>query len=196
MLKECVQFNKSWTRITLTGGEPTMHDKFEEIVDIIMDYKKNYNPKLNAGTYTYHHPKFFYKIKNVLKKYPNFEIKDTKKINPRIHKIAIHNAPIDLEPEKHNKDHLYYGCNEGARLCGLGYDTTGFYCCPIGASIARVFRLNVGIKNVKDLTVKRLIEQYEPLCSKCGQYAYYKAYVNKDIISPTWQKSIQEYNQI
>lgn len=195
MLDECVKFGKSWTRITLTGGEPTLHDGFEEIVDILMNYKKKHNPKLNVGTYTYHHPKFYYKIENVVKKYPDFQIHDTFKKEARIHKIAIFRAPIDIEPEKYNKDHLYHGCNDGARLCGLGYDASGFYCCPIGANIARVFRLDVGIKTVAELTVKRLIEQYKPLCSLCGQYGWYKAWVDKDIISPAWAKAIKEYNE-
>jgi hypothetical protein len=92
---------------------------------------------------------------------------------------------------------LYHGCNDGSRLCGIGYDITGFYCCPVGAAIARIFRLNVVVKTVADLTVKRLIEQYEPLCSKCGCYAYYKVGgVDRNIISPTWNKAIREYNAL
>jgi len=208
MLEDCVKVGKSWTRITLTGGEPTMHDNFEEIVDILMNYKKEHNPAIRIGTYTYHHPKFYYKIENVMKKYPSeinngvyaknnkgFEIKDTMKEKPRIHKIAYFKAPIDIEPSKYNKDHLYHGCNEGARLCGIGYDTTGFYCCPVGAAIAKIFNLNVAIKTVAELTAKRLIEQYVPLCRLCGCYAHYKANVDRDLISPTWAKAIKEYNQ-
>ena len=196
MLEECVKNGKTWTRITLTGGEPTMHDKFEEIVDILMEYKKNHNPKLNVGSYTYHHPKFYYKIESVVKKYPDFIVIDTKKWKPRVHKLAIHRAPIDIEPEKYNKDHLYTGCNEGSRLCGIGFDYTNkFYLCPLAAAIARVFRLDMGIKKVADLTVKNLVEQCKMVCPLCGCYAYYRADVNKDLISPTWEKAIKEYNE-
>jgi hypothetical protein len=195
MLNDCVKNNKSWTRITLTGGEPTMHENFEEIVDILMYYKRKYNQECNVGTYTYHHPKFYYKIENVMKKYPDFEVKDTMKQKARVHKIAQFQAPVDMEPDKYNKDHLYHGCNDGSRLCGLGYDITGFYCCPVGAAIARIFKLDVAIKTVAEITVKRLIEQYAPLCPKCGLYAYYKANVDKNLISPTWLKAIKEYNE-
>ena len=196
MLGDCVRVGKSWTRITLTGGEPTMHDDFEEIVGIIMDYKRNHNPTLRAGTYTYHHPKFYYKIESVAKKYPDFEIKDTLKEKARIHKIAQFRAPMDTEPKKYNEKHLYHGCNDGARLCGLGFDKTGFYCCPVGAAIARVFRLDVAIETVAEVTVKKLVEQYKHLCPKCGLYTYYKANVDRDLISPSWAKAIREYNEI
>ena len=208
MLNDCVKFGKSWTRITLTGGEPTMHDDFEEIVDILMEYKKKHNPECRVGTYTYHHPKFYYKIENVMKKYPSqmhngvylkdntgFEVKDTMKQKARVHRIAYFMAPIDINPSKYNKDHLYHGCNDGARLCGIGYDTKGFWVCPISAAIARVFQLDTSIKTVRELTVKKLIDQYKTFCPLCGCYAYYKANVDKDLISPTWAKAIKAYNE-
>ena len=193
MLADCVKYNKTWTRITLTGGEPTMHDGFEDIVDILMAYKKMINPELKATTYTYHHPKYYYKIENVIKKYPDFEIKDTRKDKPRVHKIAYMKAPIDIDPKKYNDQHLYTGCNEGARLCGIGWDFSGYYVCPIMASISRVIKLDVAIKSIKDLTVKNLVKQYNPICKYCGCYAYYKAKVNKDLISPTWAEAIRLY---
>ena len=208
MLEECVKVGKSWTRITLTGGEPTMHEGFEEIVDIIMNYKKNHNPGLRAGTYTYHHPKFYYKIENVMKKYPSqmnngvylkdntgFEIKDTMKTKARVHKIAQFQAPVDIESLKYNDKHLYHGCNDGSRLCGLGYDATGFYCCPVAAAISRVFMLDVGIKTIAEVTVAKLIDQYKTFCPKCGMYAYYKANVDKDLISSSWAKAIKAFNE-
>jgi len=80
-------------------------------------------------------------------------------------------------------------------LCGIGFDTTGFYCCPVGAAISRVFMLDVGIKTIAEVTVAKLICQYKIFCPKCGQYAWYKANVDKDLISPTWIKAIKEYNE-
>lgn len=194
MLDECVKRGREWVRITLTGGEPTMHAKFDQFVDILIKYKTDHNPKCNIGTFTYHHPKYYYKIEQVLKKYPDFLINDTKKENtPRTHRWAIYKAPRDYP--KYGSKYFYVGCKD-ERICGLGYDTTGFYCCPIGSAIARVFKLKVAIVNVSDLTVNNLIAQYSALCSRCGRYALYNTRKkNKDIISPSWEKAIKKYNE-
>lgn len=194
MLDECIRINKKWTHITLTGGEPTMHENFVEFVDILSAYKKN-NPTCTIETYTYHHPKYFYRVEQALEKHPEFLIRDTHKEKPRIHKWAIHKAPMD-DP-KYQNDHFYVGCNDGARMCGLGWDESGFYCCPVAAGIARVFNLqDVAIKNIKDVTANKMIEQYPILCSRCGCYPPYRARKSdKDIISNSWAEAIKEYSK-
>ena len=194
MLEKCVSIGKQWTHITLTGGEPTMHDKFGEFVDILSEYKKT-NKMCTIETYTYHHPKYFYKIEDALAKHPEFMVRDTNKEVPRKHRWAIHKAPLDF-PNRFPPDHFYVGCNDGARMCGLGWDASGFYCCPIGASIARVFgfRRSVPIKDIADVTANKLIEQYPVLCSRCGQYPPFRAKKSeKDIISPTWSNAIEDF---
>jgi hypothetical protein len=193
MLEECVGAGKTWTRITLTGGEPTMHPKFNEFVDILMEYKRKHLPKLNAGTYTYHHPVHFHKIEEALKKYPDFVVFDTSKDKPRIHMWASLKAPMD--DKKFKEGHDYGGCGLGARLCGLGWDQSGFYCCPVGANIARVFRLDVAVKRIGDLSVDKLTAQYKHLCSRCGDYVPYRAnHSEKDILSPSWIDAIRKLN--
>lgn len=194
MLQKCEDIGKKWTHITLTGGEPTLHSNFGDFVDILSEYKKN-NPICTIETYTYHHKIFYKKIEEALVKHPDFKVKDTYKEVPRKHRWAIHKAPMDY-PDRFSKDHFYVGCNDGARMCGLGWDGSGFYCCPIGAGIARVFGLrNVAIKDACDLTANKMIEQYPILCSRCGCYPPYRAKKSsRDVISPSWKEAINSYN--
>jgi hypothetical protein len=194
LLSESLKMNRPWNHITLTGGEPTMHDAFEEFVKILVDYKKEY-PRCIIDSYTYHHPKHYEKAERVMSKYPEFIIKDTGKETARPQRWAVHKAPMD-DP-KFSQDHSYKGCNMGARLCGLGWDASGFYCCPIAAAIARVFNLqHIGVKSLKDLNANLLIEQYPMVCSRCGFYVCYRAGKSgKDILSPTWEKAVSDYKE-
>lgn len=194
MLEECNVAGKKWTHITLTGGEPTLHDKFNDFVDILAEYKKD-NPICTIETYTYHHPKFYKKIEKAWAKHPEFQVRDTHKEAPRKHRWAVHKAPMD--DIRYSGEHFYVGCNDGARMCGLGWDKSGFYCCPVGAGIARIFDLqDIAVKRVVDLDANKMIEQYPILCSRCGCYPAYRARKSeKDIISPTWEKAIRQYNE-
>ena len=191
LLEESVKIGKEWTHITLTGGEPTMHDRFGEFVDIIMDYKNNHFQKCIADVYTYHHPKHYYKVEEALKKHPGLIIKDTGKSTVQPQRWAMYNAPVD-DP-KLGANHIYGGCNDGARLCGLGLDTTGLYFCSVACGVARVFGFK-GIQSLSELTVENLIFQFQNICSKRGFYARYNTRgQKKNIISPTWRKAIDQW---
>lgn len=191
MLEECGRQGKIWTRITLTGGEPTLHPEFNGFVDAMAAYKHKYNPDCIITTYTYHHPKFFYKIEKALADHPYLDVKDTSKDKPKIHKIATYMAPID-DP-KYGPNHFYKGCQSG-HLCGLGFDNSGFYFCSVAAGIARIFGLqHLAIKNIEDCSRDNLLAQYQPLCSKCGFYHNPRPVGDEEPMSPAWVKAIEDF---
>jgi len=193
MLEECGKQGKIWTRITLTGGEPTFHPDFNGFVDAMADYKHKYNPDCIITAYTYHNPKFYYKIEKALKDHPYLDVKDTEKYDPKIHKVATFMAPID-DP-KYGPDHFYKGCQTG-HLCGLGFDNSGFYFCSIAAGLARIFGLqHLAIKNIKDATRDNLLKQYQPLCSLCGFYHSPRPKGDEEPMSPVWVEGIKAFNE-
>lgn len=193
MLEKCGKTGRIWTRITLTGGEPTMHPRFEDLIHAIMRYKRLYNPKCYSGTYTYHHPVHFEKVERMLKQYPDLVVLDTMKEKPREHRYAVCLAPVD-DP-KMSRKHDYKGCHLGGRLCGLGYDYRGFYCCSIAAGIARVFGLDIAVKDIGDVTVESMIAQFKDVCPKCGFYQLYVAKCDKDLLSRTWRRQFRSFNR-
>jgi len=194
LLEDSIKSGKKWARITLTGGEPTMHPEFDKFVEILAEYKKKYDPSCIIATYTYHHPKFFYKIEEAKAKYPELDVKDTQKDKPEIHRWATYMAPVD-DP-RFGPDHFYLGCHIGGHLCGLGYDQTGFYCCSLGAAIARVFGVqHIAIKDFNDLTRDNLIGQYQTLCSRCGFYNSCRARSVKEPMSPAWVDAVKNFKR-
>lgn len=197
LLDESPKCNKVWNHITLTGGEPTLHPHFDQFIDILAEYKKM-QPHCIIETYTYNHPKYNYKIEEALKKYPYLSIKNTDKKSPKIHRYASYKAPID-NPQ-FGPNYSYNGCHQGCHICGLGYDYKGFYCCSMGAAIARVFNLDIAIKDLSiistpDIVTNRipLMAQYAILCPKCGFFNCAKARTMEEPMSQTWIKAFEEY---
>jgi len=194
MLCKSARIGKIWTRITLTGGEPTMHHAFEEIVRVMMRYKNRHNPQCHATTFTYHHPVHYEKIERMLRKYPDLEVKDTNKSVPERHVFAVCMAPVD--DSKYGPDHIYRGCHLGCRLCGLGFDNSGFYCCSIAAGIARVFGMQIAIPSIYGVSMDALIDQFRHVCPKCGFYNLCRAKdKGREWISPTWRRAFRDFNR-
>jgi len=192
-LVDCKAVGTKLTKLILTGGEPTMHPDFEELADIAMDYKNSFAPDCGVWVSTYHHPVFFERLERAIKKNPGLQIMGLPKAKPRNHDYAPYVAPID-SPINIPPDHFYNGCHLNGSLCGMTVDYKGFYCCPVAPAIARVFNLDVAIKNFADVSVDSLVAQYDTVCRLCGCYTMARAH-GKEPISPSWERALKEYKQ-
>jgi len=197
LLEQCAKEKKIWTRITLTGGEPTFHPDFNGFVDAMAKYKHEVNPDCIITTYTYHNDRQYYKIEKAIADHPYLDVKDTKKYQPGdheiVHKVAAYMAPID-DP-KYGPDHFYKGCQTG-HLCGLGFDNSGLYFCSIACGLARIFGLqHLAIKDIKDATRDNLLKQYQPICSLCGFYHSPRPKGDEEPMSPVWVEGIKAFNE-
>lgn len=191
MLSESARVNYPWARMVLTGGEPSMHPKISDMIDVMMDYKHSHNPNMYACVCTYHHPRFFHKLEEAKVKHPDLVIQDTQKEKPRIHRYATYVAPID-DP-RYGPDHPYNGCHHGGHLCGLCYDYQGFHACVCGAAISKVFGFDIAIKNIEDLNRDNFMRQYQTLCARCGYYKPARAHGTREPMSAVWKKAVAEY---
>ena len=191
MIEECISEKKLWYMMCIEGGEPVLHPRFDEFVDIAMGYKHKFHPLCNVAVATYHHPNLHWKIEKVAAKYPDLTVMDSMKAEPLAHRFNPYGDPSHLLSAQ---GHVWRGCHGNGTLCGLCYDYRGFYTCVVAATIGRVFGLDgVAIQRVTDLTLDKLTDQYEPACSRCGYSIGATAKGPDENVSPMWQDAISKY---
>jgi Radical SAM superfamily/4Fe-4S single cluster domain len=199
---ESIDLDWGWERITVLGGEPTLHPTFWDLLSVL-------------GQYRHHNPTTIFRIysngfgkavqKTLCKMPPWFEIKNTNKTRRSPLFSAYNVAPIDL-PE-YDREDFTKACVITS-WCGLGLTRYGYYPCGAGASLDRVFGFDIGIKRLADVTQDRLKEQLRVLCARCGHYRDFDARVeyiqqrderllvgwtNEERISPTWAIAYKNY---
>lgn len=165
-IKQSIENEILWKRIRLLGGEPTLHSRIFEILDLLTWYQKNHNPAVKLVLCTNFFGK---KVHQVLKKAPDsFIIKSTLKTS----QMNLF-KPFNVAP----RDTLYnlfsdYSC--GCRIiadCGLGVTPFGYYMCAVAGGIDRVFQYNLGRKQLPDPS-DTLSDQMSVLCSLCGHFGF------------------------
>jgi|GEM_PF-2235639 len=138
-LEESLDHGVQWKRIRLLGGEPTLHSRIFEIVDLLSDYQAHHNPDVRLVLGTNFHGR---QVRRVLARLPeNVVLKSTLKTS-RKHLFR----PFNMAP----CDSAYYrwadfscGCRIIAE-CGLGLTPSGYYMCAIAGGINRIFPYNLG----------------------------------------------------
>ena len=98
------------------------------------------------------------KIVNTLKK-------DTSGNNAHSPHIPFYIAPVDVA-EYRNTDYAN-ACRISS--CGIGLTKYGYYQCPIGGAIDRVFGFNIGRKTMP-LPEDSMTDQMNMLCRYCGHF--------------------------
>jgi len=156
----------AWKRIRLLGGEPTLHSRILDIIDLLIDYKTAHNPcvRIVLGT------NFFGKqVHQVLAKLPDtIVIKSTLK-SSRVNLFKPFNvAPVDTLYNRFSD----YTC--GCRIikeCGLGLTPSGYYMCAIAGGIDRIFRYNLGRQKMPAES-DNLSDQMSAFCGLCGHFGF------------------------
>lgn len=181
------------TKLVITGGEPSLHPDLVAIADAAMEYKAKYSPQCTVWIATYHHPKYFYRIEEALKRHKDLAVMGSPKEKPRIHNYATYLAPIDDPHEDPN--HFYRGCHLNGSLCGMTVDFQGFWCCPVAPAIARVFDLDISVKTYDQVSLDSLTAQYDQTCRRCGYYKMRKAGSKEEPQSESWKIALNNYKR-
>jgi hypothetical protein len=185
-IQQSIERKIEWKRIRLLGGEPTLHSQIFDIIDILISYQSQYNPsvRLVLGT------NFFgNQVHQVLKSMPNtIKVKSTLK-SSRVNLFKPFNvAPVDTVFNRFSD----YTC--GCRIieeCGVGLTPSGYYMCAIAGGIDRIFRYNLGRKEIPDAS-DNLRDQMSAFCRLCGHFGVQWP-TRRTRLSKTWHLAYRRY---
>ena len=192
-VNEAINLKYHWDQIFLTGGEPTLHPQFFEILDVLKQYK-DFNPKSEilletngAGT----------KVQSVLKKLPVWISVNNSNKNEGKNSYAFFNyniAPIDTLAYRFSD--FSKGCGRLSGCYGLCATMYGYYPCSPCMNVARVFGFDIGIKKLSLVTEKGLRKQLKILCKYCGWFKELQGeIILTEKMSRSWKRAFTEYRK-
>ena len=156
----------AWKRIRILGGEPTLHSRLFDIIDLLINYQKTHNPsvRLVLGTNC-----FGNRVHRVLEKLPDaITLKSTLK-SSRVNLFRPFNvAPVDTRFNRFSD----YTC--GCRIikeCGLGLTPSGYYMCAVAGGIDRIFGYHLGRNELPD-DADTMWDQMSVFCRLCGHFGF------------------------
>ncbi len=164
-IDESIHNNVHWQHIRVLGGEPSLHKNIYEILDLLIEYKRNFSPETRLIIVTNGHGPL---VKKRLEGIPiEVEVENSHKesnVQPTFSTVNV--APVDLA-EFEGSD-FSKGCWIPA-LCGITLDHNGYYPCSAAAAIDRVFGLDLGQKSMpaSEGTLER---NFESFCKYCGHF--------------------------
>lgn len=185
-LKQSIEEKILWKRIRLLGGEPTLHSRIFDITDLLIGYKKTYNPSVRLVLCTNFYGKH---VRRTIEKIPEtIVIKSTLK-SSRVNLFRPFNvAPVDTI---YNRFSDYtFGCRI-MEDCGLGLTPSGYYMCGIAGGIDRIFQYDLGRKKIPDES-DNLSDQMAVFCSLCGHFGFQWP-TRKIKMSKTWRLAYRCY---
>lgn len=186
-IEQSIEQHITWKRIRILGGEPTLHSRIMEILDLLTAYQRKYNPSLRLTLGT----NFFGRqVHAVLKKLPDTVIIKSTLKSSRVNLFKPFNvAPVD-RPYNRFSD---YTC--GCRIieeCGLGLTPSGYYMCAIAGGIDRVYGYHLGRKELPPAS-DTLEDQMSALCKLCGHFGFQWP-TRRTKLSKTWRSAYQRFN--
>ena len=177
-LKKFVSLNRTWKRINLLGGEPTLYPYFEEALKILEPYKDRCEVGIKTNGYN---PELLNKIPSWI------DIENSGKKSSDQNFVTFNVAPID--------EGITTGFEKGCHVpqrCGMNLSVDGlYYPCSAGATVAREFNINVGKADPEDVNE----EMFRILCQYCGHFKtknwgdpYHRS--TKQLYSKTWREKL------
>jgi hypothetical protein len=171
-----------WKRIRLLGGEPTLHSRIFEIVDLLSEYQARHNPglRLVLGT-NFHGPR----VRQVLTRLPdNVILKSTLKTSRANLFRPFNQAPGDS---------VFYrwadftcGCRIIAE-CGLGLTPAGYYMCAVAGGIDRIFKCGLG-RDRLPAADDDMTDQMAAYCRLCGHFGFQWP-TRRPTMSRSWRRA-------
>ena len=159
--------------VNILGGEPTVHPHLD---DIILKLDQYFTVMLATNGIIPYTPPIPMTIENTSK---------SKGVQPVF--STTMEAPRDLD--KYKNDDFSLGCFQ-AGVCGYGYNTSGYYACPIAGAIDKRLGFNMGAKSLDEAKLNAS-EQFEKLCGYCGTYKT-KNFIHHDVPECTTEQIISK----
>ncbi|WP_246556386.1 radical SAM protein [Desulfonema magnum] len=187
-IRQSIEQRRQWKRIRILGGEPTLHSRIFDIIDLLSAYQSVHNPGLRLVLCTNY---FGRKVRDVVDKLPdNIIIKTTLKTS-RVNLFRPFNvAPADTRINRFSD----YSC--GCRIitdCGLGLTPSGYYMCAIAGGIDRIFQYHLGRETLPDRS-DAMTDQMSAFCGLCGHFGFQWP-VKKEKMSSSWQNAYLSFRE-
>jgi hypothetical protein len=178
----------SWKRIRILGGEPTLHSRFFDIVDCLIEYQRIYNPAVSLEVGTNFHGS---RVRRVIEQLPpSIAIKSTLKNSPVNLFRPFNVAPVD---GRFNRFSDYSCACRIIEVCGLGLTPSGYYMCAIAGGIDRIFDYHIGRSDLPDPS-DTFDDQTAAFCPVCGHFGFQWP-TRKNRQSKTWCLAYASWKQ-
>ncbi|MBP5346783.1 MAG: 4Fe-4S cluster-binding domain-containing protein [Bacteroidales bacterium] len=196
---ESVKYGKQWKQINVLGGEPTLHEDFLKILEILQHYADRFSPSTIIKVVSNGISEKSRELcelartsyKNVLIDYGSY--KTTNKVD---YFSPFNDAPID---DSNYTDEDFSKACWVTSYCGIGLTPRGYYGCAVCGGIDRVLDERNGVGSFVDLSEEKLKEHFNKFCRLCGNYkAYSQNQGNcmprcekepfRNVISKTWKE--------
>ena len=177
-----------WERIRLLGGEPTLHSRIFDIIDLLLAYRRDFNPSVRIvlGTNFFGDP-----VHRVLKNLPReIVIKSTLKSSRANLFKPFNVAPVDTVLNRFSD----YSC--GCRIiedCGMGLTPSGYYMCAVAGGIDRIFGHRLGRPELPDIE-DTFADQMAAFCRLCGHFGFQWP-TRKPRQSRTWREAYRRLSK-
>jgi hypothetical protein len=181
-IRESVEKEWPWKRIRILGGEPTLHNRIFEIIEMLRRYRFFHNPDVRLVLCTNY---FGEKVHNVLNQLPgDIVIKSTLKTSRTNLFRPFNVAPVD------SRFNRFSDYSAGCRIladCGLGLTPKGYYICAVAGGIDRIFQYHLGRENIPALS-DEMRDQLSAFCRLCGHFGFQWP-VKGEKMSRSWKEA-------
>jgi hypothetical protein len=190
-LQETLDRGVRWKKIHLIGGEPTLHPQFDEILAMMLEFRRGHSPGTNVMVTT---NGFGPEVNDVLARIPaEVDLRNTRKTSRRQDDFI----PFNLAP----RDSAEYARTDFRNACcvtrdaGIGLTPNGYYPCVGAGSIDRIFGFDCGRKTLPD-PEDGMLEDLTRFCSLCGFFRLnYTSEVRMGpLLSETWRKAYEAWH--
>jgi hypothetical protein len=149
----------------LSGGEPTLHPHFARLCEMLADYRRHYNPKVQLCVSTNGVGDHTEKGVAIAKHY-RFQVNNSHKDwKRRLNPLPQGHIPFCQSPGDYGEDYKRgcFHCTMGMAFCN-----DGFFECKPAAAQSRVFGYKPYAKWLDDVTPETLAAGFEEHCRHCG----------------------------
>jgi hypothetical protein len=189
-INESVEKKVKWEKISVIGGEPTLHHDLLEILSSLTKYKELFSPDACIQLFTNGYGD---KVNRVLSRVPeDIVVLNSMKTGNVNEFVAFNRAPKDTFLSRITE--FSNGCITSSN-CGIGLTPYGYYCCPVAGGIDRVFGFDMGRKELPSPD-DSMSDQLSIFCELCGYFYDRFDTITKDVISPVWKEAYAKYHNV
>jgi hypothetical protein len=187
-VEESIGNDRTWYRIYVGGGEPTLHRDILKILELLLTYKNHYAPNAKIELSTNGYGKL---SANILSKIPKeIGILNSRKKSRYQWMHPVNLAPVDSILYRHLDFSI--GCDV-VPASGITLTPFGYYPCPVAGAIDRVFGFDIGRKNLPS-SDDPMLEILPHICKYCGSFVY-AFHTKKQMTSSSWRHAFVRYKQ-